>query len=54
MRVRGEMGCKREKERVIRDVGGDIWESGIRKTKSRDGISRRSKPSINSVKCSCI
>lgn len=26
MRVRGGMGCKREKERVIRDVGGDMGE----------------------------
>lgn len=54
MRLQGEMGCKREKERVIRDVGGDIWERGIRKTKGKDGISRRSKLSINSVKYSCI
>lgn len=54
MRMRGEMGCKREKERVIRDVGGDIWERGIRKTKGKDGIFRISKPSMNSVKCSCI
>lgn len=53
MRVRGEMGCK-GKKRIIRNVGEDIWESGIKKTKCRHGISRRSKPSINSVKCSSI
>lgn len=35
---------KEKKGRVIRDVGGDIWDSGIRKTKGKDGILRRSKP----------
>lgn len=37
--MRGERGCKREKERAIRDARRAIWESGV----SGSGISRRSK-----------